>query len=652
MKLANEVILTVKGKDETGAAFDSAKRGIGGLKGAFADVGKTAAGFLTANVITGGLNALKGQIGSVFAEAREAVEIGKQTEAVIKSTGGIAGVSAKQVAGYATSLSQVTNFSDDAIQAGENMLLTFTNIGKDVFPQATETILNMSQALGQDVTASAVQLGKALNDPIAGVTALRKVGVALTDQQRDQIKTFVESGDILSAQKVIMKELETEFGGSARATADPLKILGNAVGELKEQIGLGLLPVGLAIAKVLSTKVVPAVVAGVTHFGNFIQLIKSSLSGDVGRAAELFNQLPAPLQALALWLDKNRESIIGFIAGVRDTAVGIGQGIAAFAKWTDESGLLDTALLGIKTIAEGVREAVQLLAPVVKDVAKFISEHRSAAIALGIALGVLLVILLPIPAAILAIILAVGVLRDHWDEIKAKTLEVWQSIADFINEKLGFLVLIVKFHFDTIRNQVETAINVVRDTIKIVLALIHGDWGEAWEGMKQLVGHIVEGLVTDVLLKFAFLRDAMSGVWQAIAGGASGAFGGAKSVIMGVLDMITNAIGDAVIAIGHAVGKIPGVSGAGIRSIGEGLRGSISGGPASATDTAGNPVFGFSHGTPYVPRDMLAFLHRGEAVIPAAQNARPTTIINNYYVTSPEFHGDPQAGMAALGMMV
>jgi hypothetical protein len=92
---------------------------------------------------------------------------------------------------------------DEAIQAGENMLLTFTNVrnevgkGNDIFNQATRTVQDMAAAFGGDATSNSKILGKALNDPIKGVSALTRVGVSFTEQQKDQIKTLVESANIL-----------------------------------------------------------------------------------------------------------------------------------------------------------------------------------------------------------------------------------------------------------------------------------------------------------------------------------------------------------------------------------------------------------------------------------------------------------------------
>lgn len=161
-------------------------------------------------------------IGAIINATIDAEKAQAQLAAVLKSTGGAAGLSADQLNKMAASLQAVTTFDDEAITGAQSLLLTFTKIGRDVFPQATETVLNMSQALGQDLKSSAVQLGKALNDPIQGVTALQRVGVSFTDTQKDLIKSLVETGRQSEAQKLILAELETEFGNSARAARDTL----------------------------------------------------------------------------------------------------------------------------------------------------------------------------------------------------------------------------------------------------------------------------------------------------------------------------------------------------------------------------------------------------------------------------------------------
>lgn len=179
--------------------------------------------------------------------AAEAAKVQAQLGAVLKSTAGAAGVTREAALDLSQALQKTTTFSDETVLSAENMLLTFTKIGKNIFPQATETVLDMATALGTNATDAAIQLGKALNDPILGVTALRRVGVSFSEAQQEQIKKLVETGQLLTAQKLILKELSTEFGGSATAQAKTfagaMAQLNNQVDDLMEAVGNALIPV-------------------------------------------------------------------------------------------------------------------------------------------------------------------------------------------------------------------------------------------------------------------------------------------------------------------------------------------------------------------------------------------------------------------------
>lgn len=167
-----------------------------------------------------------------------------QTNAVLKSTGGIAGITADQVNKLSAELQSNTRYSDEQARSAQNMLLTFTNIGKDVFPDATRAVADMATAMGTDLTQTSIQVGKALQDPVLGVTALQRVGVRLSESQKDVVKNLVAVGDTAGAQKVILAELTKEFGGSAEAAgntfAGSLDKLNNMFNDLMESIGGGI----------------------------------------------------------------------------------------------------------------------------------------------------------------------------------------------------------------------------------------------------------------------------------------------------------------------------------------------------------------------------------------------------------------------------
>lgn len=145
--------------------FEGTVGKVGGHVGSFLT---NAFSFAAGGVITKGIDALGGAVGDFFGgavgEAQGWNAAMAQTEAVIKSTGGAAGLTAAQMGDLASSLSGANGLSmasDDTILAGENMLATFTNIGKDVFPQATKTALDMAQAFGGDASSQSMALGKA-----------------------------------------------------------------------------------------------------------------------------------------------------------------------------------------------------------------------------------------------------------------------------------------------------------------------------------------------------------------------------------------------------------------------------------------------------------------------------------------------------------
>lgn len=165
-----------------------------------------------------------------IANTIEAERVQAQLAQRVKSTGGAAGLMVADLNRMADALQKATTFDDESINGAQSLLLTFTRIGKETFPRATEAVLDMSTALGTDLNSAAMQVGKALNDPVKGITALSRAGVQFTESQKDTIKRLVETGNVAQAQTIILKELETQMGGSAKAARDTL---GGALAALK-----------------------------------------------------------------------------------------------------------------------------------------------------------------------------------------------------------------------------------------------------------------------------------------------------------------------------------------------------------------------------------------------------------------------------------
>jgi hypothetical protein len=248
-----------------------------------------------------------------ISDARESAKIGRLTTAVITSTGGAANVTAKQVGSLATAISNKTGADDEAVQSGANLLLTFTKVrnetgkGNDIFNQATLAATDMAAALGTDTKGAALQLGKALNDPIKGVSALGKAGVSFTAQQKEQIKTLVQSGDVLGAQKIILGEMQTQFGGAAKAAADPLQRLQVVAGNLGERIGGALLP---------------TIEKGADLFGQFADGLNFNIKVG-GGAHSMATQLGLGVRALGLAFKDGDVTSNGFVGTMERVGVAL-----------------------------------------------------------------------------------------------------------------------------------------------------------------------------------------------------------------------------------------------------------------------------------------------------------------------------------------
>lgn len=164
-----------------------------------------------------------------------------QLDAVLKSTGGAAGITADEAVKLAKSLEAVTTFSDEAVTSSETILLQFTKLGKDIFPTVEKTALDVATRLGKDLTTVSLQLGKALNDPAEGMTNLVRLGVRFTQQQQDQVDAMVKAGKTAEAQKFILDALQKGYGGAAEAAgstfAGSLAKLKNQINNIEEAIG-------------------------------------------------------------------------------------------------------------------------------------------------------------------------------------------------------------------------------------------------------------------------------------------------------------------------------------------------------------------------------------------------------------------------------
>lgn len=175
-----------------------------------------------------------------YKAAQESADALGQVNAALASMGDRAGRTSEQLQSLAaTQMGQSLYDDDEILRKVTANLLTFGNVSGQTFDKAQQAALDLSARLGTDLQSSAVMVGKALNDPVKGVTALQRVGVSFTAQQKEQITAMTEAGNVAGAQAMILAELEKQYGGAAAAAreADPTAESKQAWAEFQETIG-------------------------------------------------------------------------------------------------------------------------------------------------------------------------------------------------------------------------------------------------------------------------------------------------------------------------------------------------------------------------------------------------------------------------------
>jgi hypothetical protein len=207
-----------------------------------------------------GLIALSGMaVGAV--RAAEEAEVADRRLANIAESMNLFGSSTDQVVKRMTEFADATMLAtavdDEIIKSTQAKLLTFANLAATAdevggaMDRATLAALDLAAAGFGEAEQNAVQLGKALQDPVKGITALGRAGVTFTEQEKAKIATLVESNKMLEAQDLILSAIETQVGGTAEATATGSSKMSVAFGEMSESIGKALLPLVQTLVPVM-----------------------------------------------------------------------------------------------------------------------------------------------------------------------------------------------------------------------------------------------------------------------------------------------------------------------------------------------------------------------------------------------------------------
>lgn len=450
-----------------------------GLKGVVATLGLGAIG---AEAFSFGKSAL--------AAAEESRKVQKGIEASIKATGGAAGVTAKQIDDFASKMQYKTGIDDEAIKTSQGLLLGFKAVkneagkGNDIFDRASVAMLDLGKKMGS-TDGAAKALGRALTDPIGGIRGLKAAGVNLSDAQKEQIKGFIAAGDTLSAQKVVLAEVEGRVGGFAEKTAsagDKMKI---AFDEVKEKVGGALLPIFDKLARFVTDKLIPAVESFFKENGPKIKKVFEDIKAKVEPVIKAIGEkLVEAFKKVGDFAAKNKAVVAAFI-GVLVAAAAIAGIVALAGAIASLFNPITLIVIGIAALVAGfvylykrfeiVRQGVSLLKDAFVLYFKFIVAEVKAAVDL-----------------IMGIVhFFVGVFQAVWntfgDSIVTYFKGIWEEISGIFN---------------------------------LFVAVFTGNWSGAWDALVKIFGGLKDQVV-----------GVFSGIWAAVKGILNLMIGGAELLV-------------------------------------------------------------------------------------------------------------------------
>ncbi|MGV3511882.1 MAG: hypothetical protein ACO1OX_07740 [Novosphingobium sp.] len=356
---------------DTNQEIDRHKRkieGITSMQGKFRKFGEGAVS--AGNAMTVGVTLPLVAFGVTAINAsRDAAGAVAQVEASLASMGPVAGRNLGQLQQQAEALMNTSLFDDDEIMRKVTAtMLTFGKVSGSSFDRAQQAAVDLSTKLNGDLQGASLQVGKALNDPVKGVTALSRAGIQFTAAQKSMIASMVEAGNVAGAQNVILAELEKQVGGSAAAArkADPGGALAISFGEFQQTVGDKLLPkltplVEKATSLLDSFSKLPGPVQnGALAFGAFAVVAGPLVSGVGGLAMAMATLLPmvianagASAMLIGVWLPII--AVIGLIA------------YAVYSNWDTITSTFSSGVEKVKSFFSGLPPWLQSIGAMMMD---------------------------------------------------------------------------------------------------------------------------------------------------------------------------------------------------------------------------------------------------------------------------------------------
>jgi phage-related protein len=502
---------------------------------------------------------------AVFAAFSEEEEAIARMTGALRANAGQANVTGDEIRNLASQLQKTTTFADDATISAAGLLLTFHNIrnelgdGNKVFDRTLVAAQNLSAALGTDLESATMQLAKALENPATGLTALSRSGTTFTAQQKDMIRTMVDAGDTLGAQRMILDVVESQYGGMAetmaQTTQGKIKQSLNTLGDSMEQFGALLVPM-------------------VDKVSEFIKQLGDGLANlepETRQTIVMFAGIAAAIGPVLLVMGKLITSVVaikGVLAGIAAAVSApvlaviavIAALVAAFVvAWQNSEQFRITVTKAFNDVRDGVVEAWHgFIKPAIDQLVASLQEHVLPAV----------------------------------DRMAQTFAEAWPAISSAVTSAWGYIQPVLQALVSFIANYLIPALAFLAEVAVMT-------WTNIAQSAAGMWTHYVQPALSALRTGF----DAVANFLSARVGDIVNVFSGVASAITGPFRTAFNFIADAwnstIGGFGVDVPNIPGLP---------------FGGQRIAFPTM--PTFNKGGIVPGIPGDpQMAILHAGEMVL-------------------------------------
>ena len=141
-------------------------------------------------------------------------------QSVIEATGRAAETSARQIDAMVDELELYSNADKQAAMDAAASLAIMESVPTSLFEQIFDTANDLSRVVGQDIGSAITTIGRAMEEPVEGMTRLRRQGIFITKELQSQITELVEQNRLYDAQKLLLDDIQERVAGTAEKMAD------------------------------------------------------------------------------------------------------------------------------------------------------------------------------------------------------------------------------------------------------------------------------------------------------------------------------------------------------------------------------------------------------------------------------------------------